>query len=100
MARKILNKIIDWATRIEITLSILMPRPLNLLRNSTVHFHNNFVQIPEHIYSGSRVRRCDGRNFIIFNLPSLIIEREIEAKSLPGIIDLLLLRNFIHERVK
>ena len=30
-----------------------------------------FVHIPQHICSGSRVRRCDGRNFIIFHLPSL-----------------------------
>ena len=38
-ARKILKKIIDLATRIELTLSILMPRPGNLLKNSIIHFH-------------------------------------------------------------
>ena len=41
-----------------------------------------------------------GRNFIIFNLSTLIRYGESETKSLPGIIDLLLSRNFIHERVK
>ena len=34
-----LKKIIDLATRIELTLWILVPRSWNLLRNSTIHFH-------------------------------------------------------------
>ena len=39
MARKILKKIIDLPTRIELTLSVLMPRPKNLMRNSTIYFY-------------------------------------------------------------
>ena len=39
MAHKIFIKINDVATRIKLTLSILTPRPWNLLRNSTIHFH-------------------------------------------------------------
>ena len=42
-ARKILKKIIDLAVRIELTLSILAPRPWNLLRNSTMDFHILFM---------------------------------------------------------
>ena len=38
-ASKILRKIIGSATRIELTLVNLMPRPCNFLRNSTIHFH-------------------------------------------------------------
>ena len=37
-ARKILNKINGLATQIELTRTILMPRPCKLLRNYTIHF--------------------------------------------------------------
>ena len=40
MVWKILQKIIDLATQIELTLSILMIWLWNLLRNLSIHFHN------------------------------------------------------------
>ena len=46
LARKILKKITDSATQIELTLTILMPRPWNLLKNSSIHFH--ICYIPQH----------------------------------------------------
>ena len=43
MARKILNKMNGLATRLYITLAIIMPRPWNLLRNTTIYFRLYFI---------------------------------------------------------
>ena len=65
-AQKILKKINGLATRIELTLSILMTLPCNLLRNnySTIHFHIcsfslTYVFAQGHSFDAVTVTRCD-----------------------------------------
>ena len=68
---KILKKINGLATLTELTLSILMPLPWNLLINLTIHFYI-FIFGNIFICSVSRVRRYDGQNLDIFRFYSLI----------------------------
>ena len=66
----ILEKINGRATRNKLTLSNLMPLPINFLRNSTIYFY--ICSYSERIYLWSRFRRYAGHNLEIFRFPSLI----------------------------
>ena len=65
----IFKKIIDLAKRIELTVNFNATtlKPAEKFGHPFSHLF-----IFGHIFSGSRVRSCDGRNFIIFHLSSPI----------------------------
>ena len=80
MARKILKKIIDLATRIELTLSILMPRPWNLPRNSTIHFYICSYSVYLLRVIGSTLWRSQ-----FHNISSLFTKAQLSSFAIAGV---------------
>ena len=103
MAAKILKKIHGVTTRIllvedKLTWAILMQRPRNAEKFDHLFLHIfRFTNIFAYGYGFDAVTVT--KFFEIFHIPLLIRYGKIEAKSLHGIVEMLLLRNLLHKRL-